>query len=524
MESLLIPIVIGGIILALLMLGLVYSKYYIKSPPDEVTILTGRRKGEVGYRIIRGGATLRWPMIEQVNRMSIAPFKLNLKTTGAYSKEGVPVTLEATALVRFDSSDEAIHTAVQRFLSSQRQEVEESVDEILVGHLRSVAAKMTVEDLNGNREELVRQVTAEAGTDFTKIGMGLDVLTIKHISDEVNYLNALGRKRTADVVAAAEIGEAEARRDAQVKSAAARQAGAEADASADAAIAVANQARDTQVAESRALVESAQQRADQAGPLASAKAKQDVTRAEVEILRVEEEANIAVEQQRVLRETAAQDARVVVPARAEREAAIARSEGTMQAAINTAAGERTRLTEIGEGEAAARTVIAKAFQQELESEAEGKGKLAVSLSAYNQAAMLLTLYPELIKQLPAIMASLASPLGQIDNITMIDSGSGDGAGPLAKFGGTVPMLFAQAIQTLKAVGFDLTQLMPQPATNGTPEVPSAAERVAAAVASLEATAHAPEAAPPVATPTPAESGTPADSPPGDHHEEEERAE
>ena len=69
------------------------------------------------------------------------------------------------------------------------------------------------------------------------MGIGVDVLTIQEISDEEGYLDALGKRRTAEVKRDATIGEAEAHRDAKIKSAQAMQEGEKAKFEADADIA-----------------------------------------------------------------------------------------------------------------------------------------------------------------------------------------------------------------------------------------------------------------------------------------------
>ena len=69
-----------------------------------------------------------------------------------------------------------------------------------------------------NRQSFAQKLTSEATVDLEKMGIGVDVLTIQEISDEEDYLNALGKRRTAEVKRDASIGEAEAHRDAKIKS------------------------------------------------------------------------------------------------------------------------------------------------------------------------------------------------------------------------------------------------------------------------------------------------------------------
>ncbi|HEY4670038.1 MAG TPA: SPFH domain-containing protein [Tepidiformaceae bacterium] len=512
--SLAIPIVVGGIALVVILVAGLYARYYVKVPPDQVAVFTGRG----GFRVVRGGASFRLPVIERVDFMSLAPFETPLPIRGAYSKEGVQVNVDAVALVRFDSQDEAIRTAAERFLNIPRQQLQQSIQEILSGHLRSICAKMTVEELNSSRETLVTKVTDEAGSDFGGIGMNLDVLTIQHISDDQGYLDNLGRKRVAEVKRDAEIGEAEATRDAMVRSADARRQGQTAQAEADAAIAEANRDRDLRMAKAKAQVDAEQARSLQAGPLADAESRREVVKAEVEVEEERVRAHIAVEQQEVMRQERALEASVIKPAQAEREAAIVRSEGERQATVQRAEGtsraraleaegeakgrisiaeaRRRELEAEGEGEARARTLKAEAHQAELQAEgegqkaillgeAEGKQQLAESLNAYNQAALQLSVYPELIKKLPEIAAAIASPMAQVDRIVLIDGGSGNGAGPMGKYSSQVPLMLAQAIETLRAVGLDIPGLFVdedgrttrRPPTGASPQLDQIAEEI-----------------------------------------------
>lgn len=510
----LVPFVVAGIVLVVMLVAALYSRFYVKVPPDQVAVFTGRG----GFRLVRGGASFRLPVIERVDFMSLAPFETDLPIRGAYSKEGVPVNVDAVALVRFDSSDESIRTAAERFLNADREHLQQSVQQILAGHLRSICAKMTVEELNSSREAFVSRVTDEAGSDFGGIGMNLDVLTIQHMSDDQGYLESLGRKRVAEVKRDAEIGEAEATRDAMIRAAEARRLGETAQAESDASIAEAARDRDLRIAKAKAQVEAERARADQAGPLAEAESKKEVIKAEVAVEEERVRSSIAVEQQEVLRQEQALEASVIKPAEAERHAAVLRAEGERLATVERAEGtaqaralegdgesrnrisiaeaRRREIEAEGEAEARARTAKAEARRLELEAEgsgqralllgeAEGKRKLAEALNSYNKAALQLAVYPELIQKLPEIAAQLAAPFAQVDRIVLMDSGSGNGAGSMGKYGTAVPMMLAQAIETLRAVGLDLPGLLNQDDESGRSSDTPAADVPASARAALD---------------------------------------
>ena len=447
------------------LIGMIYAKNYIKVPPNQVAVFTGRGK----QKIVRGGARFRVPVVERVDIMELEPFNVQVQVANIISRDGVPVNVEGVGLIKFGSTDEAIATAVERFLTSNRQELHNQVQEILGGNMRGIVSQMTVEELNNNREEFRRRVLEEAGTDFQKIGMELDVLTIQNISDNNGYLESLGRKRIAEVRRDAEIGEANAQRDAKIAAAEAKQLGDTAQAAADVAIAQAERDKDLELARIEALVEAQRATAAQAGPLADAEARKGVVIAEADAERAKVEAEIAVEAKRGERESEAQRANVIIPAQAEKEAAVLRAEGEKGAAIAKAEAEAEERRLSGAAEAEARTVAADALQHELEAEAngarakllaeaDGKAQLAVALKTFDDAALRAQTAPRLIELLPDIMRAVGEPLAGVDSITVLDGGA-DGNGGLSGFMDQLPRQMARGALMLQSVGVDLGGLL-----------------------------------------------------------------
>ncbi|MSQ15083.1 MAG: hypothetical protein EXR50_04375 [Dehalococcoidia bacterium] len=109
------------------------------------------------------------------------------------------------------------------------------------------------------------------------------------------------------------------------------------------------------------------------------------------------------------------------------------------------------------------------------AEAEGKQRLAEALNAYQDAAIQLTLSQAFIQGLPQMIEGAARPLGQIDKLTIIDTG-GDGNGPLNRLSAVVPANLLAFIESFEAAtGIDLKSVW-GPATgkqNGPTTPPSA---------------------------------------------------
>lgn len=480
--SVLMIIIVAAIAAFLLFVALpiVYVKNYIKVPPNEVAVFTGRGTPKV----VRGGARFRVPGIERVDIMSLEPFNVSINLQNALSNNGVPVNVEAVGLVRIGSSEEAVQTAVQRFLTSDLNELQRQINEILAGSLRGITATMTVEDLNSNRDTLARSVVEEAGGDLARIGMEVDVLKIAGISDRNAYLESLGQRRIAEVKRDAAIGTAEAERDAQIQSAKARQAGSVAQAEADTAIATANQRRDVELARLRAQTEAENAQADQAGPLANARAQKDVGIAVEQAEAARVEARIAVEQRRSEQAIASLQADVIAPAEAQRQADIARAEGARQAAILGAQAKAEAARQAGEAEADARKAAADAMRVERQAEADGiqarlvaeavgKKEIAAALNAYSpEAARLLTL-PDVLAAVVKATEAAAIPLSEIERLSII-GGASDAQDAVGGLLGVSPLAVAKIVETLKSSGIDLAAMLnraPEPARPAEPPTP-----------------------------------------------------
>src|SRR6187401_2582983 len=287
-----------------------FARNYIKVPPSTVAIFYGRKhvyidergnKSTVGFRVIRGGAALRVPVLEQVAYLSLNIISIPLRIQRAYTKEGVAVTVDAVANVKIAGDDMSLRSAAERFLGMTVEQIKGVIFQTLEGHLRAILGTLTVEEINADRQAFAQKMTDEAAVDLKKMGVNIDILTIQQISDEMGYLDALGKKRTAEVKRDAVIGEAEAQRDAMIKSAMADQEGKTKRFEADVAIAQSMRDKESRQAEFDAAVKAKQAEAEQAGPLATAVARQKVTEQETKIDQVRKQQEVLVQAQEAAR-------------------------------------------------------------------------------------------------------------------------------------------------------------------------------------------------------------------------------
>jgi flotillin len=424
-----------------------FARNYIKVPPSTVAIFYGRKhtfaddagkRSTVGYRVVRGGAALRMPVLEQVAYLSLNIISIPLKIQKAYTKEGVAVTVEAVANVKIGGDDVSLRGAAERFLGMSQDAIKGVIFLTLEGHLRAILGTLTVEEINADRQAFAQKMTDEAALDLKKMGVNIDILTMQQISDEMGYLDALGKKRTAEVKRDAVIGEAQAQRDATIKSAMADQEGKTKRYEADVVIAQALRDKESRQAEFDAAVKAKQAEAEQSGPLATATARQKVTEQETKIDQVRKQQEVLVQAQEAARREQELQATVVKPAEAERQAAILKAEGERQATVIRAeatqkelefegAGEASKIERIGRAEAAKVLAVGEAeaavIKQKLLAEAEGLQKKAEAWKNFNEAAVL----NMIVDKMPELAQAFATQLAGIDKISIIDMGSGPGS-------------------------------------------------------------------------------------------------
>ncbi len=216
-----VEIIVATVILAALLGAFaLLRKMLVICPPNRVLIISGRSHAladgtQRGYRTIFGGRGLVIPILDQVAEMSLSELELPISMRNVYSAGGIPLNVDAIANVKISSDPRTIGNAIERFLGRGTDDIARVARETLEGHLRGVVANLTPEEVNQDRLKFVDKLAEESEADLSKLGIHLDTLQITHVSDEVSYLDSIGRTAIAQVVRDAEIAESDAKREAE---------------------------------------------------------------------------------------------------------------------------------------------------------------------------------------------------------------------------------------------------------------------------------------------------------------------
>jgi len=460
-----VSIAIATVVFILFALIYVYSSRVKKVGPNEVLVISGRGEGrrdlagaESNFRIVTGGRSFVWPILERVDMLSLEIMTIDITTPDVPTVQGVPVTVDGVAQVKIGSDENSIRTASIQFLSKTQSEIQHVAHETLAGHLRAILGTLTVEQLYRDREAFAQKVQEVSGDDMASMGLEIVSFVIKDISDEEGYLEALGRPRIAQVKRDAAIGEAEAERDATIESAKARQEGESAKFVAETKIAESQKNYEVEKAAFEAETNRKRAEAELAYTLQQNITNQEVKAEEVEVEVAAKKKQIEVQHQEALRKEQELDALVRKPAEAEQYQIKALAEAQQFKLQAEATGEAEAIRRRGEAEAdAARArglAEAEVIRKTGLAEAEATLKKADAWKEYTQAAIL----QQLLDRLPEIAAAVAQPLAQTDRIVIINSGGDNGNGGIgaSRLTQDIMNVIAQMPEAVEALtGIDL---------------------------------------------------------------------
>ena len=388
-EGMIGTLIAGGIVVAALAVLLATIKSLIVIvPPNRAAVITGRSRllGDgrgVGYRTVIGGRTLRIPIIEEVSWMPLATIPIELEVTNAFSKGGIPLSVQAVGNIKVASEPEAtFNNGVERLLGKHIEEIEELAKETLSANLRGVLATLTPEEVNEDRLKFASQLVEEADQDLQKLGLQLDTLKIQNVTDEVGYLAAVGRAKTSQILKSAQI--AEAQNEAETKQRQAEAMRVAEVAKAEAEIAVASARNELRVKQAQL---------NQEAETTERVAQVEAQRAEVEAQQHLESQRVELQKRRLL-------ADVVEPAEAQRKAAELR-----------ARADAAPILENGK----AQVEVLKLLYSQINNAGEQGFKVFMA------------------EKLPALLGTAVEAVKgiEIDRLVVLDGGAGDGVGNAA---------------------------------------------------------------------------------------------
>ncbi|KFV52543.1 Flotillin-2, partial [Gavia stellata] len=398
---------------------------------------------------VYGGWAWAWWCITDTQRISLEIMTLQPRCEDVETAEGVALTVTGVAQVKIMTEKELLAVACEQFLGKNVQDVKNVVLQTLEGHLRSILGTSSRRALcygaPSSAVEAAQQsseLQQEGSKTESLVWSGCDLSSpLQDVYDKVDYLSSLGKTQTAAVRRDADIGVAEAERDAGIREAECKKEMLDVKFMADTKIADSRRAFELQKAAFTEEVNIKTAEAQLAYELQSAREQQKIRQEEIEIEVVQRKKQIDVEEKEIIRMEKELIATVKRPAEAEayRIQQIAEGEKVKQVLIAQAEAEKIR--KIGEAEAFVIEAIGMAEAERMKLKAE-------ALQQYGEAAQLALV----LDALPEIAAKVAAPLSKVDEIIIL---SGESSNTTSE----VNRLLAEIPASVRAItGVDLTKV------------------------------------------------------------------
>ena len=377
----------------------------------------------------------------------------------------INVKVDAAVKVKIGTEKpELFKAATRNFLYKTPEEIADEIRDTLEGHLRAIIGQMQLSTIVTDRSQFAETVQTNATKDLEEMGLEIVAFNIQGLTDSNGVIENLGIDNTEQIRKEAAKAKAKAQQEIAQQQAESDKLANEARVKADLEIAQKqNDLAKKQAAlqteadteRAKADLEIAQKQNDLAKKQAALQTEADTERAKAdaayaiqqeiqrkEIERQSAEANIVREEkqaevkerevlvhkqtlaaeieaqadaEKYARQQAAEAEKLERQAKAEAELFETQKEAEAKRAI----AEANKFAQLQEAEAirAKGEAEAKAIELKLLAEAEGLDKKAEAMKKYGQAAVT----EMLVKALPDIAKAVATPLANVDSITMYGS-------------------------------------------------------------------------------------------------------
>lgn len=411
-KAVLVPAIIVIAVLIICILG------YIKAPPDMAYIISGLRKKP---KILIGRAGVRVPFLERVDKLIVRQISVDIKSDGYIpTLDFIGVDVDAVAKVRVRTDDEGIKLAMRNILNiTDAHGFEQAISDSLQGNMREIIGTITLKEICNDRKKFGDEIQSKAQVDMNALGIEIISCNIQRVTDEKGLINALGQDNMSQIQKNASIAKAEAERDIQIAQAEAARQANEAQVASDTQISIRQTELAVKQAELKETSDIKKAAADAAYRIEEQKQRRslDIASTDADIAKREKEAELA-EREITLQERRL-DADIRKKADADKYAAEKKAEAELYARKQEAEAKRFEQEQIAEGIKAVGAAEAEAIKAKALAEAEGIDRKAEAMKKYGEAAVV----EMIMNALPEIAKNVATPLSNVDSITMYGEGN-----------------------------------------------------------------------------------------------------
>ena len=192
MDNLLNLLAFAGVILiAIFAIGMIVARLYNRATKERAFVRTGFG----GQKVIMNGGALILPVLHETILVNMNTLRLEVERANAdalITKDRMRVDITAAFYVRVAPNEDAIAIAAQTLglKTLHPEELRELVEGKFVDSLRTVAAEMSLQDLQDQRIRFVQKVQASVADDLHKNGLELETVSLTSLDQtKIEFFN-----------------------------------------------------------------------------------------------------------------------------------------------------------------------------------------------------------------------------------------------------------------------------------------------------------------------------------------------
>lgn len=429
MDMVTIIIIASAVLLFLLIL----ITGYIKAPPDTAYIISGIRR-----KIIIGKASIRIPFFERVDKLKLQLIAVDVKTSSAVpTADYININVDANVNVKVSSDPVLIKLGAENFLNKETAYIAKVAREVLEGNMREIVGQMSLESMVNDRKAFAEKVQENAAPDLNRMGLEIVSFNVQNFTDDQNLIENLGIDNTTKIQKKAAIARAESEKEIEIAKAQAKKEANDAKVLAETEIAQKNNELAIRQAELKKEADTQLAIADAAYEIQKEEQRKsiEISKANANIAASEKDVDLKTKQAEVMEKYLEADIKKKAEAakykaqqeadaklyQLKKEAEADRFQREQEAEAHKAEAEAQKFARMQEAEgiAAVGQAEADAIRAKGLAEAEGINAKAEAMKKYGEAAVLEMYF----KTLPEVVKNAASPLSNVDRITMYGDGN-----------------------------------------------------------------------------------------------------
>lgn len=408
---------------------------FVSASPGEIKVISGPR----GQRVLHGKTGWKIPILERVDSMTAGMISVDVKTSDFVpTNDYINVKVDAAVKVKIGTEKpELFRAATRNFLYKTSDEIADEIRDTLEGHLRAIIGQMQLSTIVTDRSQFAETVQTNATKDLEEMGLEIVAFNIQGLTDSNGVIENLGIDNTEQIRKEAAKAKAKAKQEIEQQQAESDKIANDARVKADLEIAQKQNDLAKKQAALKAEADTERAKADAAYEIQKEVQRKEIERqtAEANIVREEKQAEVKEREVLVRKQTLAAEIEAQADAEkyARQQAAEAEKlerqakaeaelfETQKEAEAQRAKAEANKFAQLQEAEAirAKGQAEAQAIRAKLAAEAEGLDKKAEAMKKYGEAAIT----EMLVKALPDIAKAVATPLANVDSITMYGEGN-----------------------------------------------------------------------------------------------------